>query len=481
MSVLWWALLACGPVQPVDPVTEAVAADRALLDAALEELPPTQDGGPSVVIIVLDTLRADHLGAYGDDRGLMPTLDAFASEGRVYSEMQSVAPWTLPSHASLFTGVWPIHHGAHGAPPDSKAKALGLGKQLPTLAERMQEAGYTTVGVAANKAFLDKRWGLSRGFQLWLCTELTSAGNISYTQGNRISALGGAVAQARGQGKLLLFLNYMEAHSPWVAREGYVQDPSRLHREYMSKAGSLRGRRYEFGDYSHGVNAGRYPASPEALETWEEVYAAELRYLDDQLAALFTELEAGGHDFEQDYTIILSDHGEFLGEMDRVEHSKGLYEIGVRVPLIVRGPGIQAGVDPTPIQTAQVPDLLLGLLGLPLLNPDSQADALLVSEQYWARSKARKRKGQRKRFDHLFRSYTLDGHKLLLRDDGPPEAYDLRADPAEEQNLYPSAPWIPELQSQADAWLSAQTVGEGTETALDAEAEEALRALGYIE
>ena len=478
-----WTLLACTPnvLQGVDTQRFKLRSDRKVMAAALEELPETQEGGPSVVIIVLDTLRADHLGAYGDTRNLMPNLDAFAEKGRVYSEMQSVGPWTLPSHASLFTGVHAISHGAHGTPPGSTSRGLALGKSKTTLAERFQAQGYTTVGIAANRAFLDGRWGIGRGFDLWLCEQLESVPGQGYLQANRVVALSQQVMAERGGGKTMLFLNFMEAHTPWIPREGYVEDPSVIDIMHLPTGLEWAGDRHNFARITREVNSGKRDATRAERASWQAAYSSELRYLDDQLGELFEVLQDNGHDFEKDYTIILSDHGEFLGEHRLVEHSKGLYKEVTDVPLIVRGPGISPGVEADPVQTSDVPNLLLGWLGMdPLTNtPETE---LQVSEMYWARLKSRSFPGQALRFDHLQRSFTLGDHRLVLQDDGQHMAFDLAADPGEHKDVYAKAEWVPELEALGQAWLAVQSYGEQVEVgAMSAEQEEALRALGYMD
>lgn len=478
-----WMLLACtaSPLQDVDEQRAQLRSDRKFMASALEELPATKPGGPSVVIIVLDTLRADHLGVYGDERGLMPELDAFARKGRVYSEMQSVAPWTLPSHASLFTGMHAISHGAHGTPPGSESRGLALGETQTTLAERFQAQGYTTMGVAANRGFLDTRWGLDRGFDLWVCEQLEDVPGQGYLQANRVVALTRQAMAGRGDGKTLLFLNFMEAHTPWIPRKGYVDDPSAIDPILLPTGLEWAGNEHKFAGIVKKVNGGKRDASRKERAAWEAAYASELRYLDAQLAELFEVLEDSGHDLDQDYTIILADHGEFLGEHRLVEHSKALYAQVTDVPLIIRGPGITPGVDPDPIQTSDVPNLVLELLGWPTLTQTPET-ALQISEMYWGRRKIRNFPSQVLRFDHLQRSFTLGDRRIMLQDDGQHQAFDLATDPGEYDNVYKTASWVPEVEALAEAWLLAQTQGEAVEVGeLSAQQEEALRALGYIE
>jgi arylsulfatase A-like enzyme len=337
------------------------------------------------------------------------------------------------------------------------------------------------VGIAANRAFLDSRWGLGRGFDLWLCEQLESVPGQGYLQANRVVALSQQFMAERGDGKTLLFLNFMEAHTPWIPREGYVEDPSVIDIMHLPTGLEWAGDRHRFAPITTQVNNGKRDATRAERASWEAAYASELRYLDDQLGELFEVLKDNGHDFEKDYTIILSDHGEFLGEHRLVEHSKALYKQVSDVPLIVRGPGISPGVDPEPVQTSDVPNLLLGWMGMAPLTGTPETE-LQISEMYWARRKNRSSAAQTLRFDHLQRSFTLGNHRLVLQDDGQHMAFDLAADPGEYDNLYGKAQWVPEMERLGQAWLVGQSYGEQVEVGAMSQAQEdALRALGYVE
>ncbi len=173
--------------------------------------------------------------------------------------------------------------------------------------------------------------------------------------------------------------------------------------------------------------------------------------------------------------------GRVLGEHNLIEHSKDLYEEVLQVPLLIRGPGFEPGVDPTPLTTAEVPDLLLAALGVPLLTEDTGDPTLQVSELYWSRHRDLAWKDVAKRFDRIKRSFRDGEHKLMLGENGEEEAYDLGSDPREASSVLDSAAWVPELRRRADAWMSSRQVRTGDAVELDAEAEAQLRALGYVD
>lgn len=472
-----WSLVACAP-NPVQPVFEIPAPvyerDQRKLQRDLDAMPAAQDGGPSVVIIVLDTLRADRLAAYGGDPELMPNLNAWGEDARVYTEMRATSAWTLPTHASLFTGAWPATHGAHGA---EQGKGLALDDALPTLAERMGEGGYRRIGVAANRSFLGDPWGLERGFESWLCDRLERTDGIPYVRADRVVALAETALQER-PGKTLLFLNFMEAHTPWIPREGYVEQPDDLVFKLIPRGGAFApNRKSQFAKRAREVMELERHATDQELAAWAEAYNSEVRFLDAQLGELFAVLEAQGHD-ENDYTIILADHGEFLGEHQLIEHSRALHDEVVHVPLLIRGPGFEPGLDDAPIQTADVPDVLLAALGMPLLTPEQRTVDLQVSELYWAREKVRGHPKQVERFDHITRAYELDDTKLLRREGQVGVEFDLAVDPSEDTPLEPSSG----LGALGDAWLQGHPRHTGEDPGeMSAEQEQLLRELGYIE
>ena len=482
-------LLACDEPAPRETLQPVVSQhDAAVRDARrvvlkidhVERKPPEDEDAPNVVMVVLDTFRADRLAAYGGDPSLAPRLNAFAEGARVYTEMRSTGSWTLPSHGSLFTGVHPIEHGARGSEADKRARAYKLHDDLPTLAERLAASGWITVGVAANRAFLDRNWGLNRGFDVWQCRVLEPVAGVPYVQGDRIAHVGvQAFRYNRNPSPLFLFLNFMDVHTPWIPREGYTKDPSRIDPLLLPQGGAWDEPSY-WGKTRRAVLSEKRAPTALELSTWEESYDAEVRYLDEQFGALLDGLERHGFD-DDDYLVVLSDHGEFLGEHNLIEHSKDLYEEVLEVPLLIRGPGFEPGIDTTPLTTADVPDLLLSALGLSPLAADPGDPELQVSELYWSRHRDLAWRDVAARFDRIKRSFRDGDHKLMLGENGEEQAFDLGADPRELSSVLDSAGWVPALRARADAWMTSRQLRTGEAVELDAEAEAQLRALGYVD
>lgn len=472
-----WSLPAWLPVfgDPLVDWTIDAAAHEGDLRQLIGELGRTPSiweppEGPDIVVIVLDTVRADRMGLYGYDRATTPRIDAWAAGARVYDRMQSDGAWTLPSHASLFTGKPVIAHGADGTPLGSDL-AAPLAERSETVARSLRDAGYRTAGIAANRGFLHRMWGLSQGFDLWLCEQLRlDANQLPYISGDRITAMAMALLERPREAPLFLFLNYMDAHAPWVPRRGYVRDPAAIQRHllpYRSGWDTVTTRLL-----AQGTEA------PEAQRAWSEAYDSELRFLDEQVGVLLEALPGLGIG-DEDYVFILSDHGEYLGEHALVEHSKDVYEEVLHVPLLIKGPGYTPGRDTQAIQTHDVASLLLAAAGQPPLDGAQRTQDLQVSELYWSRHKDLRDPRYGRRFDRIRRAFRLGSQKLILGSDGTREAYDLGEDPGERTSLLGAA-WVPELEERAKSWLGSQKQAPAARMTGPADVE-ALRALGYLE
>ncbi len=450
--------------------TDALRLDHEALRDEFLALTERTGSGPDVAVIVLDTTRADRLGVYGYDKGTTPHLDAWSSGARVYTNMESDATWTVPAHASLFTGRPPIAHGAHGVPLGSRALASPLPPNTPTVARALQKVGYRTIGIASNRAFLQRAWGLSEGFDIWMCDQLgPGTPSLPYLSAERVTALAKSALTLRNPDEpLFLFVNYMDAHAPWTPREGFVADPSAIDRHILPYGGGWEDARIR-------VMADQELPTATA-KAWSEAYDAELRYMDHHLGELLDALSGFGT------VIVLSDHGEYLGEHFLVEHSKDVYETVSHVPLLVRGtiPGhdVTPGRDASPVQTHDVARWILDAAGAPPLPGMTTTTDLQVTEEYWARKRDLETSWG-KRFNRIRRAYRIGDHKLIVGTDHTIEAYDISIDPREENNLR-DAPWIAALREQGEAWLAAQPIAPEADMKERANVAP-LRALGYID
>lgn len=331
-----WLLLAVTVVGGVVRGRQLVREKRAL--ASLKAAGP---GAPNVLLIVLDTVRAMDLGLYGYSRPTSPVLARWADRGVTYRRAFSVAPWTLPSHASMFTGRLVHEMSADWMVP--------LDDQWPTLAETLAQAGYATAGFSANTDYVSGEVGLARGFAHFDDYSLTPGLIL------RSAALGRAVGRNQlirriiGNDRLLgrkdapeisrAFLDWIQGQQgrPWFAFLNYYD----AHRPYqppapfdtMFAAGDIRPdpRFRQDEDPKHpwtGADARNFIAA----------YDGAIAYLDAELGKLFDELERRG-EFGRTLVILTSDHGEEFGEHRLYDHGHTLYQAALHVPLLIWWPG----------------------------------------------------------------------------------------------------------------------------------------------
>lgn len=295
----------------------------ALLALALSAVPLPAQGTPrssrraSLVLLTLDTTRADHLGAQGARPGLTPHLDALAARGVRYARAVAPSPLTLPAHCSLLTGLDPPAHGVH----DNGTAALPGG--VPTLAQVLAKSGYATAAFVSSRV-LDRRFGLDRGFAVYddrMAAE--RIGEYGYPERDAEAVTTAALAWAASRPRdrpYFLWVHYYDPHAPY--------DPP-----------------------------GAAPGSAAASR-----YAGEIAFVDRQAGRLLDGLAAGDGN-----TVVaaVGDHGEMLGEHGEAGHGIFLYRAALEVPLVVSGPGVPAGtVWPRTVGTRALASTLLRILGL---------------------------------------------------------------------------------------------------------------------
>ena len=382
--------------------------------------PPT--AAPPVVLIVLDTVRADRLELYGYSVPTMPELAQFARRNAVVVDRAvSQAPWSLPSHASLFTGLYPPNHGAHRPPhdrPDPSPRAYPLRGDVPTLAELLRRRGYTTIGLSANFGPL-AGYDLDRGFDWYRALPSADSTFMRGSPWYQVLARAGAspfppwyrragaitdeairLVDAAGTSGFFLFVNYFDAHDPY--------DPPPAFRPPMIR-GSQTDQR-------------------------SALYDAELRYLDQELARLLAHLQRHTR-WDELLLVITADHGEGLGERGHFGHVV-LYDSEIRVPLILKparghpdipSPGRRWHRD---MQLVDIAPLVLDHAGVPSPALDGRGpEAAPGPLRAWAF-----RVGPEHPV-HAQRSVEIDRWKLIEDDGGQIELYDLRTDPQERHDL----------------------------------------------
>ncbi len=415
-------------------------AGLSLLVAACDAAPRADAGRPvDLLLVTVDTLWADHVGAYGARPSPTPTLDRLAREGVRFATAIAPTPLTLPSHATLLTGLEPPRHGVrHNG-------LYRLDEEVVTLAERLRESGRATAAFVSSFA-LARPHRLDQGFDRYDDTMTAREGRFDYER--RAGAVTDAALAwlAERREPFFLWIHYYDPHAPYRPPSPFAE---------------------------------AFPGAP---------YAGEIAYADAEIGRLLAALQESGR-LDRTLVAVTADHGESLGEHLEADHSYTVYGAATRVPLILRGPGVPAGrvVDGV-VGSADVAPTLLGRLGLPPLSTaDGDVDGRDLA-RFWAEGAAPPEgvayaETLATKLDlgwspvHAVRSR----EHLYVRVPRP-ELYDVVRDPGELENLLEGDDAeASAVAARLDAALDAVLAGErGDSTApVDAATLEGLRALGY--
>ena len=343
---------------------------------AVANLPPTAPGSPNVLVIVIDTLRADHLFSYGYGRVTSPQLDQLAKNGVLFQNAVAPCSWTLPSHASLLTGRYPSEHGLKNVQP-----WLGWGQKnlngFATLGEALQRSGYRTGAFSANRIFFTGNVGLGRGFiHFEDYFDSLSDSFIRTLYGREFAHL---YLNRTEKSKVTRVFRFLGMNA-WLDKDtegsgdygGAYAKRKRAHEVNQELVQWIqRDRRRPFFaflnyldvHYAYGGPYG-YPKPEWDHGTTIDEYDAGVKYVDDYIGRLLRELERQGG-AENTIVIITSDHGESLGEHGMNYHGISLYWNLIHVPLIISYPGhLPAGLRvATPVSNAAIPATVMSLLG----------------------------------------------------------------------------------------------------------------------
>jgi arylsulfatase A-like enzyme len=316
---------------------------------AADPSPPSQ---PNVVVILIDALRADHVGTYGYDRDTSPHIDALASESIVFANANAQSPWTKPSIPTLFTSLYPIQHGVYEGEAHGDGGALEsdiLDDRFTTLAEAFRERGYRTVGWV-NNAHLPASQGFGQGFDTY------EQQNFEAEEINRRFF---AFLDEGPERPFFAYLHYLDAHWPF-----HPQPPYR-DRFPASKEGTVFARE-DWRGLRDRINDGsiRLTAADEAQLV--ALHDGSLAELDQQIGRLLDELRRREL-LDRTAILLTSDHGEELMDHGRVGHGGTLFAEVIEVPLLLRLPG--AGVHRVEQSPARLLDVYPTLLGLADIEP----------------------------------------------------------------------------------------------------------------
>ena len=412
-----------------------------------------------IVLIVLDTVRADHTSLYGYERDTTPTLAALAREGVVVENAFAAAAWTLPSMASILSGQWPSVHGA-GFGADNRF--LRSDASIPSLAEILRASGYRT-GLVASAGYFDEEFGLSRGFEHY--DYLTGSDEVIRRVDESVDRALEWLDEV-GDAPFFLMFHAFDAHRHYDAPE-----PAR---------GTFTDAFVErYGDTLATLES-RLEAEREGdLEFHIAAYDEEILFLDGEIARLLRGLQARG--LSDDALVVLTaDHGEAFFEHDSHGHGACVHNEVIQVPFVVWGPGVVAGRRVGPVSTVDILPTVLefahvevppaaGISMWPLLRGEALPERILFSENsFYGTSLTAAVRWPYK----AIRDFKGRATRLYDLASDPQETFDLMSEPDRSVRRIAR-----DLTRQARD-LRDVTSGEGV--TLDEETRARLRALGYI-
>ncbi|MFQ5515806.1 MAG: sulfatase-like hydrolase/transferase [Myxococcota bacterium] len=507
---LGWAYLETGRTQEAYALLQRALAATDAADPAYEERRNTLERAeaglprasarrdmPNVLLVVIDTLRADHLSSYGYSRKTSPHIDELASESVVFTNAVSQAPWTAASIASLLTGLYPSVHGLDGGIRWGAGQRTAGGK-LPfaiqktlsstqlTLAEMLRRRGYRTAGFVSN-VYVNSIFGFSLGFETYDDEHEDYSRDVGHAKrrGEDTNAHVFEWLDGKPQEPFFLLVHYNDCHWPYIPPEPHG-------REYVEGyTGSLTPE--NTGTVVEKQGKPITGLSQEDLQYIIGLYDGEIHYADENVGRLLERIEKAG--FERELlTVLTADHGEEFLDHGSASHGYTLYEEQIHVPLIVRHPGhLKPRRVDAQVRLIDVLPTILALAGVEL-----DAAARVQGTSLLPLLEGRTTQGVREAFSEA----TYVGAKKSLRSDTGKKLiysfagegamlFDLKSDPHERRNLLDEKPELAApLQENLELWVQANQAtrvalfgGEGPdqEIVLDAETQERLKALGYIQ
>ena len=407
---------------------------------------PPRPAASNVILITIDTVRADHLGCYGATNVQTPTLDALAHDGILFERAISQVPLTWPSHAAILTGTYPFQNGVQdftGQPLDER---------FLSVAQVFKQQGYAT-GAVVSAFVLDRSWGLARGFDFY------------------DDAFSGEAFQQKDIGLV-----------DRKAGESVTRALRWLNRDWLQKASR---RPFFFWLHLYDPHSPYDPPEPFRTRYRGHLYDGEIAYADHELSRLITWLKQNRL-YDRSLIVLLSDHGESLGDHGEKEHGFFVYNSTIHIPLIVKPPagsGFPLGRVAKPVETVAVAPTLVRLAGIKsgaekqfqsasLLGSGVESEDAAYSESFYSFSSFG--------WSPLHGLQTSRYHYI----EAPtPELYDVVADPQEKNNLAPQqTATLAVLEDKLQKLLRQNPYhpAENGNSGLSSDALEKLRALGYV-
>jgi len=428
----------------------------------------------SVFVLLLDTVRADALGCYGNLDGTTPHLDQIAAEGTLFTQAISTSGWTLPSVASLLTGTWPVIHGGIGKGVELRP----IRDEVPTAAEVLGAAGFRTAAFA-NAAFFSPMLHLDRGFDLF-DHRYTYNWNVRRADETVAAAL--AWVRANRDRQSFVIVHLFDPHLDYDPPPGYAERFTNRRRAPAPPLNLNACLAFE--------RPGRVPPTGEDIAYLRGVYHGEIAFLDEQIGRFVAGLKAIGV-YDDAAVVVVADHGEEFWDHGGFEHGHSLYDELVRVPLILKLPAWCRAVQPAVDRQVRIIDVMptiFELLGVGL--PDTFVGRSLIPLVQGLADEERPAMCESTLYGSDRVSWRTASHKYVVDLDPsaekPEELYDWRNDPEELVDLAAKSSdlvlalraellaFYGKLRDQAEGMSVPDTVD------LDPKKIQMLRELGYI-
>ena len=405
---------------------------------------------PNILLITLDTTRADRLGCYGYNRQTSPNLDRLAQESVLYTNAIAPSSWTLPSHTSLFTGKFTSSHGAR-YDPEGPLKLMstihggedyrvrGMSENEVTLAMILGSAGYSTAAVVGGP-WMTKVFGLNKGFSFYDDADILS---INGRIASQVTTSAANWLESTRDDPFFLFLNYYDPHSPYTA-------PGKFYLAFLPKTDS---------------NA---------------KYDAEILYMDHHIGQLLDKLREWNL-YDNTWIIITADHGELLGEHGKIAHGDYLYQEEIHIPLFMKYPLGEVSEQRTDVmvQLTDILPMICQRLDLPVPNNiqgavPPQSNHPIVAETYPLPITS---------LDGHWRTIFDGDYKFLWNSSGQHTLFNLKQDPSESTNIADKEPQqAKQMAHRLDQYLASlpQPGAAPASQVVDPETTRALKGLGYL-
>lgn len=419
--------------------------------------------GGNIILIVVDTLRADHLGCYGYDKPTSPTIDKLAADAVILEDVSAPSPWTLPSHASMFTGLYPSRLGLND-------QLRPLPKDVPVLASILSKNGFTCAAVV-NSLYLDRKFAFDKGFDDFTYVQ---ENNTSNGDAPKIIDLATKWLERNRNKRFFLFLHIFDVHSDYNPLQKYKQQFTTPY------SGAVTGSTEQLMAFRQGT----FRLDSQDLRHLIGLYDGQIRQTDDELKRFFSFIDEQGL-FNDSTVIITSDHGEEFLEHGGVLHGRTQYQELLRVPFIVRLPGAAGGKRLQ--EVVSLVDVMPTICGLAGVKTEAAVEGLDVSPLIRGSGAKLPQRFIFAEADHnnakddIKRMVRFERHKLHHdRLVGSFELYDLSDDPAEKKDTAAAqAGIVTSLREELDKFTAAGRTGTKTVPLSDEELRR-LKSLGYL-